>query len=54
MLPLEEIARIKTEIERLEQLCGECTDSGIQKLIEDLIKAEKKKLEPAKSKPWQL
>jgi hypothetical protein len=34
MLPPEENARIKAEIERLENLRVECTDSGIRKRIE--------------------
>jgi hypothetical protein len=39
-----EIAQIKAEIERLEKLREEATDSGIQKLIDAWIEAEKKKL----------
>jgi hypothetical protein len=29
----EEITKIKVEIERLEQLCKDCGDSGIRKRI---------------------
>ena len=50
MLPTEEIASIKAEIERLEQLHKDCTDSGIRERIEAWIKAEKRKLESAESK----
>lgn len=49
-MPPEEIARIKTEIERLEKLHNECTDSGIRKRIEAWIEEEKKKLKPSQSK----
>jgi hypothetical protein len=45
MLSPEEIAQIKVEIERLEQLHKECTDKGIRKRIAAWIEAEKKKLE---------
>ena len=45
MLPPGEIAQIKAEIERLEQLRDDCSDSGIHKRIEAWIEAEKKKLE---------
>jgi hypothetical protein len=45
MLPTEEIAKIKAEIERLEQLHKECTDRGIRERIEAWIKAERTKLE---------
>lgn len=44
MLSPGEIAQIKAEIERLEKLRAECADSGIRKLIESWIEAEKKKL----------
>ena len=47
----EEMAKIKEEIERLEKLREECTDSGIRERIEAWIKAEKKKLESDRSKP---
>jgi len=50
MSPPEEITKIKVEIERLEQLCKDCGDSGIRKRIEAWIQAEKKKLEPGHSK----
>jgi hypothetical protein len=50
MSPPEEITKIKVEIERLEQLCKDCGDSGIRKRIEAWIEAEKKKLEPEPSK----
>jgi hypothetical protein len=43
-IPSEEIAKIKAEIERLEQLHKECTDSGIRERIGAWIAAEKKKL----------
>jgi len=46
MLTPGEIAQISTEIERLEQLRRECADSGIRKLIEAWIEAEKQKLAP--------
>jgi hypothetical protein len=45
MLSRVEIAQIRAEIERLEKLREECTDSGIQKRIDAWIEAEKKKLE---------
>jgi len=48
MLSPGEITQIKAEIERLEKLRGECSDSGIRKRIEAWIEAEKKKL---KSEP---
>jgi hypothetical protein len=44
MVPPEEIARITAEIERLEKLRAECTDSGIRKRIEAWIEEEKKRL----------
>jgi hypothetical protein len=44
MLSPGEIAQIKAEIERLEKLREECTDSGIRERIEAWIEAEKKKL----------
>jgi hypothetical protein len=44
MLSPGEMAQIKAEIERLEKLRGECTDSGIRKQIEAWIEAERKKL----------
>jgi hypothetical protein len=50
MLPTEEIAKIKAEIERLEQLHKECTDSGIRERIEAWIKVERTKLESDPSK----
>ena len=46
----EEMARIKEEIERLEELRNECTDSGIRERIDAWIKAERKKLESDRSK----
>jgi hypothetical protein len=50
MLSLEEIEQIKAEIERLERLRKECTDTGIRNRIGAWIEAEKKKLasEPSK------
>jgi hypothetical protein len=51
MLSPGEIAKIKEEIERLEQLRKECTDRRIRERIEAWIKAEKKKLESDRSKP---
>lgn len=45
MLPPEEIAQIKAEIERLEKLREDCTNSGIRERIVAWIEAEKKKLE---------
>jgi len=50
MLSLEEIAQIKAEIERLERLRKECTDSGIRNQIEAWIEAEKRKLASDPSK----
>ena len=44
MLSPGEIAQIKAEIERLEQLREECTDSGIRKQIGAWLDAEKQKL----------
>jgi hypothetical protein len=44
MLPPEEIARIRAEIERLEQLRKDCADSGIRQQIEAWIREERKKL----------
>jgi hypothetical protein len=46
MLSPGEIAQIKAEIERLEKLREECSDSGILERIEAWIEAEKKKLKP--------
>jgi hypothetical protein len=46
MLSPREIAQIRTEIERLEELRKECADSGIRKSIEAWIEAEEKKLAP--------
>jgi hypothetical protein len=46
MLSPGEIAQIRAEIERLDQLRKECTDSGIRRLIEAWIEAEKRKLAP--------
>jgi hypothetical protein len=51
MLPPKEIAMNKAEIERLEKLCKECTDSGIQERIAAWIVAEKKKLKSSQPKP---
>jgi hypothetical protein len=44
MLTTEAIAKIRSEIERLEQLRKECSDGGIRERIEAWIKAEKEKL----------
>jgi hypothetical protein len=44
MLTPEAIAKIRSEIERLEQLRKECSDGGIRERIEGWIKAEKEKL----------
>jgi len=44
MLSLGEVAQIKAEIERLERLRKECTDTGIRNRIEAWIEAEKRKL----------
>ena len=46
MLSPEEIAQIKEEIQRLEQLHKDCNDGGIRERIEAWIKSEKKKLAP--------
>jgi hypothetical protein len=51
MLSPEDIARIRTEIERLEKLRTDCTDKGIRERIEAWIGAEKKNLESDQSKP---
>lgn len=45
MLSPEEIAEIKAEIARLEELHKICSDNGIRKRIEAWIETEKKKLE---------
>lgn len=45
MLSPGEIAQIKAEIERLEELRKICTDNGIRERIEAWIRAEKKKLD---------
>jgi len=50
MLSLEEIAQIKAEIERLERLRKECTDTGIRNRVGLWIEAEKKKLASDPSK----
>ena len=50
MLSLGEIAQIRAEIERLERLRKECTDSGIRNQIEAWIEAEKRKLASDPSK----
>jgi len=47
MLTLEQITQIKAEVERLEKLREDCTDSGIRKRIEAWIEAETKKLKSA-------
>lgn len=44
MLSPGNIARVKAEIARLEQLRKECTDTGIREQIEAWISDEKKKL----------
>ncbi|MGB6385444.1 MAG: hypothetical protein WBD25_19975 [Terriglobales bacterium] len=44
MLSREEVAKIRTEIERLGKARAECTDGGIQKLIDAWIEQQKKKL----------
>jgi hypothetical protein len=44
MLLPGDIARIKAEIERLEQLLKECNNNGIRERIKVWIVAEKKKL----------
>lgn len=46
----EEIAQIRAEIERLEKLRHDCTDTGIRELIEAWINVEKKKLGPSSAK----
>jgi len=51
MLPPEEIAQIKAEIERLENIRKICTDARIRDRIDVWIEAEKKKLESDQSKP---
>jgi hypothetical protein len=45
MLPPEEIAQIKAEIKRLEELCKASGDRAILERIGVWIKAEKKKLD---------
>jgi hypothetical protein len=50
MLPLEAIAQIKAEIERLERLRKECTDTGIRNRIGTWIEAEKTKIASDPSK----
>jgi hypothetical protein len=50
MLSLGEIAQIRAEIERLERLRKECTDTGIRNQIEAWIEAEKRKLASDPSK----
>jgi hypothetical protein len=50
MLSPGEIAQIKAEIERLERLRKECTDTGIRNRIGAWIEAEKKKLASDPSK----
>ena len=50
MLSLGEIAQIKGEIERLERLRKECTNTGIRNRIGAWIEAEKKKLTSDPSK----
>jgi hypothetical protein len=47
MLTPEQITQIKAEVERLEKLREDCTDSGIRKRIEAWIEAETKKLKSA-------
>jgi hypothetical protein len=44
MLSRGDEAIIRAEIERLEKVCRECTDSGIRQRIEAWIEAEKRKL----------
>jgi hypothetical protein len=50
MLSLGEIAQIKAEIERLERLRKECTNSGIRNRIGTWIEGKKKKLTSDPSK----
>jgi hypothetical protein len=47
MLTPEQIAQSKAEVERLEKLREDCTDSGIRKRIEAWIEAETQKLKSA-------
>jgi hypothetical protein len=47
MLTPEQVTQIKAEVERLEKLREDCTDSGIRKRIEAWIDAETKKLKSA-------
>jgi hypothetical protein len=44
MLSREEVAKIRAEIERLENARAECNDGGIQTRIDVWIKDQKKKL----------
>jgi hypothetical protein len=50
MLSPGEVAQIKAEIERLERLRKECTDTGIRNQIGAWIEADKKKLASDPSK----
>ena len=49
MLSREEVAKIRAELERLEKARAECTDGGIQKLIDAWIEEQKRKLASNKS-----
>jgi hypothetical protein len=45
----EEIVQIEAEIERLEKLREDCTDSGIRERIVEWVEAEKEKLKSGQS-----
>jgi len=49
MLSRGDVAIIKAEVDRLEKVRKECTDSGIQERIDVWIKAQKRKLVAGKN-----
>jgi hypothetical protein len=49
MLSPGEIAKIRTDIERLERARDQCADTGIRNLIEAWIEEQKQKLASAKN-----
>jgi hypothetical protein len=45
MLSLEEIEKIKFEIQKLRESLAVCTDAGLKKMIEAVIEQHEQKLE---------
>jgi hypothetical protein len=49
MISRNDVSVIRAEIERLQKARTECTDSGVQKRIDDWIEEQKRKLVPEDS-----